>query len=123
DISPERAPLMTAGKTYPIVVLCLVFGLLVSQALGQNLSLFPKEEILLVGGDFRLRSVTSNIAGASLLGGGESGGFPTQNGATKSFFDTRLRLYWDFRTSDLLRVHYRMENGTVRIGGRTVNCV
>ena len=82
---------MTAGKTYPIVVLCLVLGLLVSQAWSQNLSVFPKEEILLVGGDFRLRSVTSNIAGANLLGGGESGGFPTQDSATKSFFDTRLR--------------------------------
>jgi len=53
-----------------------MLGLLVSQAWGQNLSVFPKEEILLVGGDFRLRSVTSNIAGASLLGGGESGVFP-----------------------------------------------
>jgi hypothetical protein len=44
---------MTAGKMYPIVVFCLVLGLLVSQAWGQNLSVFPKEEILLVGGDFR----------------------------------------------------------------------
>src|SRR5262245_24899067 len=108
---------MITGKTYFIVVLCLVCGLLVSQAWCQNLSLFPKEEILLVGGDFRIRSITSNIAGADLLGGGESGGFPTQDGATKAFFDTRLRLYWDFRPSDLLRVHYRMEIGDIRFGG------
>ena len=101
--------------------LCFVscLGFSSSQAWGQNLSIFPKEEILLVGGDFRLRSVNSNIAGASLLGGGESGGFPTQDGDTKSFFDTRLRLYWDFRPSDLLRVHYRMEIGDVRFGGGT----
>ena len=112
---------MTAGKTYFIVVFCLGLGLLVSQAWGQSLSIFPKEEILLVGGDFRIRSITSNIAGANLLGGGESGGYPTQDGATKAFFDTRLRLYWDFRPSDLLRVHYRMEIGDVRYGGGNEN--
>ena len=108
---------MSARRTCHVAVLCFMLGLLVSQAWGQNLAVFPKEEILLVGGDFRLRSVNSNMAGASLLGGGESGGFPTQDGAPKSFFDTRLRLYWDFRPSDLLRVHYRMEIGDVRFGG------
>lgn len=90
-------------------------------AWGQTLAVFPKEDILLVGGDFRLRSVFSNIAGANSLGGGESGGFPTQDGDVKSFFDTRLRLYWDFRPSDLLRVHYRMEIGDVRFGGGVEN--
>lgn len=112
---------MAASRFSSVVVLCLMFGIYAGQAWGQNLSVFPKEEILLVGGDFRLRSVSSNIAGASLLGGGESGGFPTQDGATKSFFDTRLRLYWDFRPSELLRVHYRMEIGDVRFGGGTEN--
>src|SRR5262245_9933779 len=111
---------MSARRTCPITVLCFMLGLLVGQARGQNLAVFPKEEILLVGGDFRLRSVNSNMAGASLLGGGESGGFPTHDGATKSFFDTRLRLYWDFRPSDLLRVHYRMEIGDIRFGGSNV---
>ncbi len=110
---------MSACKTFWIAVLCLGLGLFVSQARSQNLSIFPQEKILLVGGEFRLRSVTSNIATSSLLGGGESGGFPTQNGDTKSFFDTRLRLYWDFRPSDLIRVHYRMEIGDVRFGGGT----
>ena len=80
---------MSASRTYPIIVLCLVLGLCVGQARGQNISLFPKEEILLVGGDFRIRSVNSNIAAADQQGGGENGGFPTQNGATKAFFDTR----------------------------------
>jgi hypothetical protein len=89
----------------------------VEQSWCQNISLFPKEEILLVGGDFRLRSILSNIAGANTEGGGESGGFPTDDADTKSFFDTRLRLYWDFRPSELLRVHYRMEIGDVRYGG------
>src|SRR5215475_4620359 len=112
---------MITGKTSFIVVLCLVLGLLVSQAWSQNLSVFPKEEILLVGGDFRIRSITSNIAGANLLGGGESGGYPTQDGATKAFFDTRLRLNWDFRPSDLLLVHYRMEIGVFRFGGGNEN--
>jgi len=112
---------MSVRKTYLSVVLCLLLGWCLNQAWGQNLSVFPKEEILLVGGDFRLRSVNSNIAGANTLGGGESGGFPTQDGDTKSFFDTRLRLYWDFRPSDLLRVHYRMEIGDVRFGGGTEN--
>src|SRR6266571_5326643 len=111
------APFVSARRTCHVAVLCFMLGLLVGQAWGQNLAVFPKEEILLVGGDFRLRSVNSNMAGASLLGGGESGGFPTQDGAPKSFFDTRLRLYSDFRPSDLLRVHYRMEIGDVRFGG------
>ena len=112
---------MSASRTYPIIVLCLVLGLCVGQARGQNISLFPKEEILLVGGDFRIRSVNSNIATADQQGGGENGGFPTQNGPTKAFFDTRLRLYWDFRPSDLLRVHYRMEIGDVRYGDGVAN--
>src|SRR5918911_1920340 len=112
---------MSARRTCHVVVLCLMLGLLVGQVWSQNIAVFPKEEILLVGGDFRLRSVTSNMAGANRLGGGESGGFPTQNGPTKSFFDTRLRLYWDFRPSDLLRVHYRMEIGDIRFGGNSQN--
>ena len=67
----------------------------------QNLAVFPKEDLLLIGGDFRLRSIHSNMAAANDAGGGESGGFPVADSSTKSFFDTRLRLYWDFRPSDL----------------------
>ena len=67
---------MSAHRTYPVVVLCLVLGLCVGQAWGQNISLFPKEEILLVGGDFRIRSVNSNIAGADQLGGEKAAVFP-----------------------------------------------
>ena len=104
---------------------CLLFVLTARQSWGQGISLFPKEEILLVGGDFRLRSVFSNIAGAesdresddNAYGGGESGGFPSDDGDTKSFFDTRLRLYWDFRPNEFLRIHYRMEIGDIRFGG------
>jgi len=118
EVFPQRVSYcMSARRTCHVVVLCLMLGLLAGQAWSQTLAVFPKEEILLVGGDFRIRSVNSNIAGANTLGGGESGGFPTQDGDTKSFFDTRLRLYWDFRPSDLLRVHYRMEIGDVRFGG------
>ncbi|MGE3541632.1 MAG: hypothetical protein AB7N91_29920 [Candidatus Tectimicrobiota bacterium] len=102
-------------------VLCLILGAMAGQAWGQGLAVFPKEEILLVGGDFRIRSIHSNIAASDTLGGGESGGFPTEDGKTKSFLDTRLRLYWDFRPSDLLRVHYRMEIGDVRFGGGVDN--
>lgn len=108
---------MSTVKTCRLMAACLVLWSLVGVAWGQGLAVFPKEEILLVGGDFRLRSIVSNLAQASVLGGGESGGFPTQDGATKSFFDTRLRLYWDFRPSEFLRVHYRMEIGDVRFGG------
>ncbi|MGQ4809454.1 hypothetical protein NKDENANG_02871 [Candidatus Entotheonellaceae bacterium PAL068K] len=95
----------------------LVLWLVAGQVWGQSIAVFPKEDTLLVGGDFRLRTVYSNMAGANTEGGGESGGFPTEDGDTKSFFDTRLRLYWDFRPNDLLRVHYRMEIGDVRFGG------
>jgi hypothetical protein len=96
---------------------CVLLWGFVAQGWCQNISVFPKEEILLVGGDFRLRSIFSNIAGANTAGGGESGGFPTEDGDTKSFLDTRLRLYWDFRPTEILRVHYRMEIGDVRFGG------
>lgn len=86
-------------------------------AWSQTISVLPKEDILLVGGDFRIRSVYSNIAAADEAGGGESGGFPNADDDTKSFLDTRLRLYWDFRPNDLLRVHYRMEIGDIVFGG------
>ncbi len=86
-------------------------------AWSQTISVLPKEDVLLVGGDFRLRSVYSNIAGANEAGGGESGGFPNADDDTKSFLDTRLRLYWDFRPNDLLRIHYRMEIGDIVFGG------
>ena len=108
---------MPVTRTYGVVVVCLALGLLVSQAWGQTISVLPKEEVLLVGGDFRLRSIFSNIAGANQEGGGESGGFPTDDSDTKSLFDTRLRLYWDFRPIELLRIHYRMEIGDVVFGG------
>jgi hypothetical protein len=61
--------------------------------------------------------VYSNIAAADEAGGGESGGFPNAEDDTKSFLDTRLRLYWDFRPNELLRVHYRMEIGDIVFGG------
>jgi hypothetical protein len=108
---------MVVFRRWSSVIVGVMVWLLSGPVWGQNLAVFPKEDILLVGGDFRLRSVFSNMAGSSSLGGGESGGFPTQDGDTKSFFDTRLRLYWDFRPSDFLRVHYRMEIGDVRFGG------
>jgi hypothetical protein len=104
-----------------LVVCCLWFWLGAGQAWGQNISLFPKEDILLVGGDFRIRQINSNIAIADAAGGGPSGGFPTQNAPTKNFFDTRLRLYWDFRPSALLRVSYRMEIGDIVFGGNVEN--
>lgn len=99
------------------IACCLTLWLCSGQVWSQTISVFPKEDILLVGGDFRLRSVLSNIAGADAEGGGESGGFPTEDADLKDFFDTRLRLYWDFRPSELLRVHYRLEIGDVRFGG------
>ena len=108
---------MAVLRKYCIVLLCLVAGLLSSHAWGQTISVFPKEEVLLVGGDFRLRSIVSTIDGANEEGGGESGGFPSDDSDLKSFFDTRLRLYWDFRPNDVLRVHYRMEIGDIVFGG------
>lgn len=111
---------MAVLRKYRIVLLCLVAGLLSSHAWGQTITVLPKEEVLLVGGDFRLRSILSTIAGAEEEGGGESGGFPSDDSDLKSFFDTRLRLYWDFRPHDALRVHYRMEIGDIVFGGQDV---
>ena len=100
-----------------VAVLGVLLVLWAGHAWCQNLAIFPKEDMLLIGGDFRLRSVYSNMGAANDAGGGESGGFPVADSATKSFFDTRLRLYWDFRPSDLMRIHYRMEIGDIRFGG------
>ncbi len=108
-----------------VAIMAGLFALWTGHAWCQNLAIFPKEDLLLIGGDFRLRSIHSNVAAADEAGGGESGGFPVADSSTKSFFDTRLRLYWDFRPSELVRVHYRMEIGDVRFGGcegRDVNC-
>jgi hypothetical protein len=116
--SKGRFVFMPGVRHYLLVVFCLMLWLCTTQAWSQTISVFPKEDVLLVGGDFRLRSIVSNIAGADPdFGGGESGGFPSAENDIKSFFDTRLRLYWDFRPSELLRVHYRMEIGDIRFGG------
>src|SRR5688500_10140219 len=90
-----------------IVVFCLFSLGVIAPACGQNIKVLPKEDILLVGGDFRIRSISSNAADANVEGGGASGGFPDDSGSHEEFIDTRLRLYWDFRPSELLRIHYR----------------
>lgn len=106
-----------SARNLRAAIVGVLLALWAGHAWCQNLAIFPKEDILLIGGDFRLRSIHSNMAAANDAGGGESGGFPVADSATKSFFDTRLRLYWDFRPSELMRVHYRMEIGDVRFGG------
>jgi hypothetical protein len=112
---------MTVLRRYLAVVFCLLLLLVAAPGWGQNIAVFPKEDILLVGGDFRIRGILSNIAPADIEGGGTSGGFPTQDGPTNSFWDTRLRLYWDFRPYELLRVRYAMEIGDVIFGGGVEN--
>lgn len=106
-----------SARIVRVAMVGVLLALWAGYAWCQNLAVFPKEDLLLVGGDFRLRSIHSNMAAANEAGGGESGGFPVADSSAKSFFDTRLRLYWDFRPSDLMRVHYRMEIGDVRFGG------
>ena len=106
-----------SARVVRVAIVGVLLALWAGHAWCQNLAVFPKEDLLLIGGDFRLRSIHSNMAAANEAGGGESGGFPVADSSTKSFFDTRLRLYWDFRPSELMRVHYRMEIGDVRFGG------
>jgi hypothetical protein len=108
---------MPMNRISRIVVLGLLLWGMLAPVWSQTIPIFPKEDILLVGGDFRLRSIYSNIAGANDEGGGESGGFPDAEDDTKSLLDTRLRLYWDFRPNELLRIHYRMEIGDIVFGG------
>ena len=81
----------------------------------QNLAIFPKEDMLLSVG-FPLAASKAHTGAANVVARVKSGRFPVAT-ATKSFFDTRLRLYWDFRPSDLMRIHYRMEIGDIRFGG------
>jgi hypothetical protein len=110
---------MPVTRTPLIVVFCLLLWSVVAPAWGQTIQILPKEDILLVGGDFRIRSIFSNAADANVEGGGASGGFPDDSGSHEEFIDTRLRLYWDFRPSEWLRIHYRMEIGDIVFGGNT----
>lgn len=84
--------------------LCAVV-LLAGSAAGQS------ERILLVGGNYRLRANVHNMQdgffGAPPIGEAKD---------TKFFFDTRLRLYVDFRPHPLLLINYKMEIGDITLG-------
>jgi hypothetical protein len=83
--------------------LCITF-LLALPAFGQI------ERILLVGGNFRLQGTFNNMQD------GYYGAPPSDKTDPELFFDTRLRLYIDFRPSPLLRVNYKMEIGDITFG-------
>jgi hypothetical protein len=72
---------MPVTRTPLIVVFCLWLWSVVTPAWGQTIQVLPKEDILLVGGDFRIRSIFSNAADANTEGGGASGGFPDDHPA------------------------------------------
>jgi hypothetical protein len=86
-----------------LCAVCLLGG----PALGQS------ERMLLVGGNYRLRANVHNMQD------GFFGAPQTENtNDTESFFDTRLRLFFDLRPSPLILVHYKMEVGDVTFGAK-----
>jgi hypothetical protein len=79
--------------------------LLVGPALGQS------EQIFLIGGNYRLRANVHNMQD------GFFGAPPLEDdGDTQSFFDTRLRLFFDFRPSRFILINYKMEVGDITFG-------
>jgi hypothetical protein len=85
-------------------VLCITF-LWTLPALGQS------ERIFLVGGNYRLQGMFHNMQD------GFFGAPQTEdNSEPELFFDTRLRLFFDFRPSPLIRVNYKMEIGDITFG-------
>ncbi len=87
--------------------LCLV-GLLAGPLRAQS------ERVLLIGGNHRLQTNFNTLQ----PGGGFFGAPTFKDGPdeTQFFFDTRLRLFFDFRPDSLILVNYKMEIGDVTFG-------
>ena len=71
------------------------------------------EDIILIGGNYRLRGNLHNMQdgffGAPSL---------SANGSTQRFVDTRLRLSFDLRPDSVLSVHYGLEIGDMTFGAK-----
>jgi hypothetical protein len=69
------------------------------------------ERILLVGGNYRIRTTFNNMQDGYF-------GAPPVGGANDSeaFMDTRLRLSFDFRPNPYILINYRMEIGDITFG-------
>ena len=71
------------------------------------------EDIILIGGNYRLRGNLHNMQdgffGAPSL---------SANGSTQRFVDTRLRLSFDLRPDSPLSVHYGLEIGDITFGAK-----
>jgi hypothetical protein len=91
------------------LVVCL-FGLLL---FGYNVlpAAAQTDRILLIGGNYRIRTNVHNMQdgyfGAPSIG---------DDNDTQSFFDTRLRLYFDLRPTPFVRINYKMEIGDITFG-------
>jgi hypothetical protein len=90
---------------YSLLSTCVIVCLLVGPAGGQT------ERILLIGGNYRLQGMYHNMQdgffGAPAIGEG---------GELELFFDTRLRLFFDFRPSRFILINYKMEIGDITFG-------
>src|ERR687893_2333003 len=91
------------------LVVCL-FGLLL---FGYNVlpAASQTDRVLLIGGNYRIRTNVHNMQdgyfGAPSIGDDQD---------TQSFFDTRLRLYFDLRPTSFVRINYKMEIGDITFG-------
>jgi hypothetical protein len=92
-------------------LLCCLFGALFMTALLAFPALAQSERILLVGGNYRLQGTFHNMQdgffGAPPVG---------DDNEAELFFDTRLRLFFDFRPSPGILINYKMEIGDVTFG-------
>jgi hypothetical protein len=79
--------------------------MLVLPAFGQS------ERILLIGGNYRIQGIFHNLQdgffGAPAIG---------NSNESELFFDTRLRLYFDFRPHPSILINYKMEIGDITFG-------
>jgi hypothetical protein len=90
---------------YSLLIICALVCLLAGPARGQT------ERLLLIGGNYRLQGTYHNMQD------GFFGAPPTEDDSElELFFDTRLRLYFDFRPSRFILINYKMEIGDITFG-------
>ena len=103
---PNRFP---APWGVPGALLLLLIAVLVTPKSG----VAQVEDIVLIGGNYRLQGNLHNMQDGFF-------GAPSaaDGGATRRFFDTRLRLSFDLRPESPLSVHYGLEIGDITFGAQ-----
>lgn len=87
-----------------LCVVCLLTGAVAAQS----------ERILLIGGNYRLQNTLHTMQPRGGFFGAPT--FEEGEDELQYFFDTRLRLFFDFRPNPFILVNYKMEIGDVTFG-------